>query len=45
MIEESCLVETPQLGYSKVEAAYEGEFAFIHDAAEVRNETILLDQF
>ena len=45
MIEESGPVETPQLGYSKVEAAFEGEFAFIHDAAEVRNETILLDQF
>ena len=36
MIEESGPVETPQLGYSKVEAAFEGEFAFIHDAAEVR---------
>ena len=36
MIEESGPVETPQMGYSKVEAASEGEFAFIHDAAEVR---------
>ena len=44
MIEESGPVETPQSGYSKVEAASEGEFAFIHDAAEVRYETTLLDQ-
>ena len=32
MIEESGPVETPHFGCSKVEAAFEGEFAFINDA-------------
>ena len=36
MITETGPVETPQIGYSKVENATSGEFAFIHDAAEVR---------
>ena len=36
MITETGPVGTPQIGYSKVENATSGEFAFIHDAAEVR---------
>ncbi len=36
VIRQSGLVNSPENGFARVEAAVEGDFAFIHDASEVR---------
>jgi ionotropic glutamate receptor len=36
VIKQSGLVMSPEEGFKRVEAATKGEFAFIHDASEVR---------
>lgn len=36
MIEQTKQVESPEEGYRKVDEATKGDFAFIHDAQEVR---------
>ncbi len=36
VIRQSILVKSPEEGFSRVEKATQGDFAFIHDASEVR---------
>ena len=36
MIQQTGLLSSPEDGYRKVDESTKGEFAFIHDAAEIR---------
>ena len=36
MIQQTGLLASPEEGYRKVDESTKGEFAFIHDAAEIR---------